>query len=266
MGTVSALSHAPVKGTRLVQPQSVEIGPDGIEGDRRFQVCRAGTLKSLGAKDPRLGRFEASWDGSSERLSIRLPSGGVAEDKVEVGEPTTVTRAWDEAAMPAREVDGPWAEALSDALEEDVVLVRSEIKVGAANDVAPLTFVSKASVARLARELGADHLDHERFRMTIVADGPGEHEEDDWYDRELEVGRARIRIRGPVPRCAVTTRKPGTPEQDHDVLRALIAYRGQIWSPYENEETDAPFGVYAETVQPGQVRVGDEIRLRAGSG
>jgi uncharacterized protein YcbX len=251
----------PVKGMRLVQPESLDIGADGIDGDRRFQVCRAGTLKSLGAKDPRLGLFESSWDRGSERLGIRFPSGRVAEAKVELGEPTTVTRAWDDADMPAREVSGPWAEALSDELGEDLVLVRSEIPKGGANDVAPLTFLSRASVQRLAKELEVEALEPDRFRMTLIADGPGEHQEDEWYGRELDVGDARIRIMGPVPRCAVTTRTPGQAEQDLDVLRTLIRYRGAIWSPYEDEETEAPFGVYAETVTPGPVRVGDEIAL-----
>lgn len=257
---MSALSFAPVKGMKLVQPSSLEIGPDGIDGDRRFQVCRAESLKNLAAKDPRLGRIEASWDPGDARLTMTFPSGRVAEGAVEPGEEVSVTRAWDDAAMPAREVSGPWAEALSEELGEELVLVRSEIPQGA-NDVAPLTFLTEASIGRLARELGVEGIDRERFRMTMVAAGPGEHEEDEWYGRELEVGDARIRIRGPIPRCAVTTRKPGESEQDLDVLRTLIDYRGRIWSPYEEEETDAPFGVYAETVTPGIVRVGDRIAL-----
>ena len=262
VGTVSAMTFVPVKGMRLVQPDSVELGPNGIEGDRRFQVCDAGTLKSKSARDPRMGNIEASWDPGDESLKLVFPSGRVAEATVEAGRPISVIRAWDDAEMPAREVFGPWSEALSQELGEELVLVRSEIDQGA-NDVAALTFLSEASIERLARELGADDLDHERFRMTMVADGPGEHEEDEWYGRKLQAGEARIRILGPVPRCAVTTRRPGHAERDHDVLRALIGYRGRIQSPYEDEYADAPFGVYAETVDPGRVAVGDPIRLLA---
>ena len=260
VGTISTLSYAPVKGMRLVQPESVEIGPNGIDGDRRFQVCEAGTLRNRAARDSRLGRIEAGWDPASQELSLTFPSGRVAAGRVQTGERMSVVRAWDDASMPARAVIGPWSEALSEELGEDLILVRSEIRQGA-NDVAPLTFLTEGSIERLAEELSVERIDGERFRMTMVVSGPSAHEEDDWYGRELEVGEARIRILGPVPRCVVTTRKPGSGERDLDVLRALVGYRGKIWSPYEDEDSDAPFGVYAETVTPGRAGVGDEIRL-----
>jgi uncharacterized protein len=262
VGKVDALSFAPVKGMRLVQPESVQLGPNGIDGDRRFQVCDAETLRGRAAKDSRLGRIAASWDPSTEELSLTFPSGRVAAGRVELGGPKAVIRAWDGASLPGREVRGPWSEALSEELGKDLLLVRNETPEGA-NDVAPITFLSLDSVRRLARELGVEDIDRERFRMTMIASGPGEHEEDEWYGRELDVGGARIRILGPVPRCAVTTRKPGTGKRDLDVVRALVQYRGKIWSPYEKEDADAPLGVYAQTVTPGPAGVGDEIRLAA---
>lgn len=260
-GSIRELSLAPVKGMKLVHPESVMLGPYGVEGDRRFHVCDASTMVSVAAKDPRLGRIEAAWDPQENVLGLRFPSGRVTESVVRLDRTVGVTRPWDDATLPARVVLGPWSEALSEELGADLLLLRAET-LGGANDVAPLTLVSEASLARLARELGDEFIDAERFRMTMIATGLEEHEEDRWYGRLVRVGKAQIRILGPVPRCAVVTRRPGSGRRDHDTLRTLIRYRGSIHSPYKGEEVEAPFGVYAETVRPGRVRVGDLLYRR----
>ena len=58
---------------------------------------------------------------------------------------------------------------------------------------------------------------------------------------------------GPVPRCATTTRDPSTGQRDLDTLRAIAAYRGR------RDGKDIDFGVYAQVVRPGRVRVGDAV-------
>jgi uncharacterized protein YcbX len=259
-GSIRVISFAPVKGMRLVQPERVLLGEDGVAGDRRFFVCEAETMRSRAARDARLGLIEATWEPEAERLGLRFPSGRAVVDGISLGRRVTVSRRWDGAPLPAREVEGPWGGALSEELGMPLLLVRSESEVGA-NDVGTLTLLSEASLERLARELGVSSIGPDRFRMTLIAGGIGEHEEDCWYRRRVRAGEAVIRVLGPVPRCAVTTRDPATGERDHDVLRALNTYRGAIHSPFENEEARAPFGVYAETVTPGLVRVGDPISL-----
>lgn len=64
-----------------------------------------------------------------------------------------------------------------------------------------------------------------------------------------------IRVSGPVPRCALTTRSPDTGERDLDTLRLIKGYRG-----VRNGEA-IDFGVYARVVRPGRVRVGDVVEL-----
>ena len=71
---------------------------------------------------------------------------------------------------------------------------------------------------------------------------------------ELRLGQAVIQIGGPVSRCATTTRDPSTGERDFDSLRAIAAYRGKR----EGKKID--FGVYAQVVEPGRVRVGDHVQ------
>jgi uncharacterized protein YcbX len=58
----------------------------------------------------------------------------------------------------------------------------------------------------------------------------------------------------PTPRCAVPSASPETGVRDRDVLRELIEERGRV-------DGKACLGVYAEVLEPGVVRVGDEVEV-----
>ena len=89
--------------------------------------------------------------------------------------------------------------------------------------------------------------------MLLDLDGCAEHEEDTWDGRRLRVGEAVLRVGGPVPRCAATTRHPESGVRDLDTLRLIKGYRGVR----DGEAID--FGVYALVEEPGRVRVGDPV-------
>jgi uncharacterized protein len=57
-----------------------------------------------------------------------------------------------------------------------------------------------------------------------------------------------LRVSGPVPRCAATTRHPDLGDADLKTLHLLKTARDSIL-----------FGVYAEVVTPGTIRVGDPL-------
>ena len=89
--------------------------------------------------------------------------------------------------------------------------------------------------------------------MLFTLSGCRPHEEDEWEGRLARIGDAVIRVGGPVERCAMTTRDPDTGERDLDTLGLIKSYRGL------SERRTLDFGVYAEIVQPGRVRVGDTV-------
>jgi hypothetical protein len=64
-----------------------------------------------------------------------------------------------------------------------------------------------------------------------------------------------VRVGGPVPRCATTTRDPTTGIRDLDTLHAIKSYRGL------RDGRKLDFGVYGEVERPGRVRVGDPAQL-----
>jgi hypothetical protein len=258
-GHVRKLTIAPVKGMRAVHPQVISVGESGVAADRRFLLYDPQTRKQKTALDAALTLVSADWDADENRLRFTLPGGHEFAEDVHLGGNVEILRSWGLEPLRCRRVEGQLNERLSSALEEAVELAWAPSIGG--NDVAPLTLLADASIKRLADEMGVDELDTDRFRMTIIAEGLEEHEEDSWYGRELVIGSATIRVLGPVPRCAVTTRDPLTAERDYPVVKALVAYREPIYSRLFDELAKAPLGVYAEPVVPGLIATGDAISL-----
>jgi uncharacterized protein YcbX len=154
----------------------------------------------------------------------------------------------------AHVVEGDFGDALSTYVGQEVLLARPD-EPGQALDVRPVTLVSLESVAELARQGGhRGELASGRFRMTIEIEGVGEpHAEDAWRSRRLRIGDAVLRVGDQVPRCFVTTLSPSTGVRDFPTLHVIKQYRGV------SADGDLPFGVYADVVEPGIVRVGDPV-------
>ena len=115
--------------------------------------------------------------------------------------------------------------------------------------------MTDGSLGRLGHQLGTDAVDGRRMRLLIELRGGGEHEEDTWIGRRIGLGGTILAISGPISRCAITTHDPDTGARDLDTLRAIREYRGL------RDGKDLDFGVYGEIEQPGQIRLGDEVRL-----
>jgi uncharacterized protein YcbX len=90
--------------------------------------------------------------------------------------------------------------------------------------------------------------------MLLELDGPDALGEEQWSDRRVRAGDALLLVGRPTPRCAVPSASPDTGCRDRDVLRELFAARGDV-------DGEACLGVYAEVLEPGTVRVGDEVAL-----
>jgi uncharacterized protein YcbX len=243
--TVARINLAPVKGLALDHPDEVELTERGLAENRRFYLWRDGRLfngKDCGA----LVRVRP--EAVDGRLALRFPEGHAVDDELRLGA-RVVSNFWGRRDVHGRVVEGPFARALSEYAGEDVQLVRVDDGESAV-DVHVGTLVSLASCERLAAELGA-HVDARRFRMLLELDGVGAHEEDTWT--RVRAGDAVLRVRGPVPRCAVTTQDPETGVPTLDTLRAIKGYRGL------RDGKTIDFGVYFDVERPGRVRVGDAV-------
>jgi hypothetical protein len=249
--TVSLLSVTPVKGLALLEPDEILLGEQGVAENRRFfLVDRVGFLFS-GIDHGPLCLVRPSYDAARDWLSLEFPEGRIVAGSGHADGEVVETDFYGDRIVRSRVVEGPFAEALSHYVGKQVRLVRPE-RLGDGCDIHPVTLLSDASVEELRRRAGRDEpLDRRRFRMLVHLAGCEPHEEDTWEGRLLRLGEALVRVGGPVPRCATTTRSPSTGTRDFDTLRAIKIYRGLRGG------RNIDFGVYGTVEQPGRVRLGD---------
>jgi uncharacterized protein YcbX len=249
MPSVELISVTQVKCFALDHPDSIALTEDGVRENRRFLL--------VDGEDRRLRSSLTSWpmviqaryDAGAERLWMRFPDDAELEQSaLGSGDPVEVDLHG--GTLIARAVEGEWNERLSALAGHPARLMRPE-EHGRVQ-AAPVTLISDGSLQRLGREAGAS-VDGRRFRMLFTLAGCRPHEEDEWQGRHFRIGEAVIRVGGPVDRCAMTTRDPDTGETDLDTLRLIEGYRGL------SERRTIDFGVYADIVEPGRVRVGDTV-------
>jgi uncharacterized protein len=251
---VARISIAPVKSLGLVHPDSVELGSDGVQGDRRFWlVDEDGRLFNNKRNGPMVA-IEPTWDEATRHLSLRFPDGGDVAGTVELGEqvPAVLYRR----PHPSRRVIGPWEEAISTFVGRPLTLLWSE---GHATDRGQaggtVSLVSRGSLERLREEAGArGPVDGRRFRMMFELDGVAAHGEDEWIGSRVQLGEAQIVVNGDVGRCVVTSHDPDRGITDLDTLGTLARYRP------DGHDEPLPFGVYGVVSAPGRVQVGDTVR------
>ena len=252
VATVKTLRSSVVKGLAQASVPELALEPAGISRDRRFGLLADTGLLLYSGELRSLAGATGEWDEDAETLTVHFADGASVTTSAIGTEPVPVRLEYDYEPVTATLLNGDLAAAVSERFGQPVQVVRLPVSGG--ND-GPVTVITTASLARLQGQMGLERLDPRRFKMTIELDGPGAHEEDAWEGRELVVGDVRLRVGGGVPRCMLTTLDPDTLERDADTLRALLAYRAPM------PGGAPPFGVYAEVVTPGFVRVGDSAAV-----
>ncbi len=185
---VAELWRYPVKSLRGEQLESVEVGLDGLQGDRLVHARESN------------GRVVTS----RYRPGLLGLNGTLGAD----GEPLIDGEPWTSAASLAkvRAVTAP-----------DVELIWLHgVDHGQRYDVLPLTVLTD----RMARAVGVDH---RRFRPNILIGGVEELAETRWPGSYLKIGEVLIGIRKRRSRCVMTTFDPDTLEQDPSVLRRVVS-------------------------------------------
>jgi uncharacterized protein len=253
MPRVVRFNVTPVKSTQLHHPDEIRLERGGAVGDRSFFFVDGDGKRFSGATKAPILPIQARYDAERDWLELVLPNGVVISGEPVAGD-TALTVDFYGRPVPAHLVDGAFTAALSEYVGHPLQLARPD-RAGEALDVRPVTIVSLESVRELARHGGHDgDLSPARFRMTIELEGVSEpHEEDTWHARRVRVGDAQLLIETPVPRCVVTTLDPATAVRDFPTLHVIKGYRGV------SADGTLPFGMYAEVVEPGTVRVGDEL-------
>jgi uncharacterized protein len=261
LSVVVGLTYTPVKATRLHAVSRLDLGPDGVADNRRFYVIDARDRMVNGKIIGELQTVIADYSAADRRLRLQLPDGRVVEEEIRLGDELD-TRFFS-AERRARLVEGPWSEALSEVAGRPLRLVEmcgTGLGVDRGTDGA-VSLISRASLARLASAGAVEGpIDVRRFRMLVEIDGVDAHEEDGWVGgRPVRIGDAVVAFGGHVGRCLITSRDPDTGVVDLPTLDILGSYRGTLGTT-----EPLPFGVWGRVVEPGTVKVGDEVSVLDG--
>jgi len=227
---VKQLWRYPVKSMLGEACASLRVDARGVEGDRLYAVRdakgRLGSGKNSGwlrQIDGLLGFRASSANGA---ISLVFPDGR--------------TMSASDAGINA---------ALSAALGQSVTLVKeSDV---AHFDSGAIHILTTASLAWLSQALPDGEADARRFRANLLIEVAGSSPvEQQWPGRTLLLGeRLKLRVTDATERCRMVTLAQAELPEDPRVLREIT------------RQQEAQFGVYAEVLEPGELRVGDPVRL-----
>jgi hypothetical protein len=234
VGRVAAVWRYPVKSMAPDAVPSAEVSWHGVAGDRRWAFARE---RGEGSGFP--------WLTIRERPDMVRYQPRFADTERPDKSPVVVTSP-----------TGTEFDVTDPALAAELGAGVRALKLDRGTfDTLPLSLISTQAVGALG-DLAGRRLDPGRFRPNLLIDAPGgaAFPEEDWVGCTLRIGDALVRLDGRDQRCVVVNVDPTTAARDPVVFRTIARHR------------NARLGVYATTVRPGRVAVGDPVVVRARSG
>lgn len=260
---VASLTVFPIKGCAGMAVDRREVTTTGLAGDRRFMVVAPDGRFKTQRRHPLLATVRPHLDGSHLTLSAE-------------GRSTCTVNVVDDGARrqveifsrshPAVDQGDDAAAWLSDVLgtESRLVGVTPEhhrptdgLVPGLSGwaDSGSLLLLSRAAADDLsdrAAERSGEPIPLERFRANVVLTGCASHAEDD-LDRVV-LGSAGLAFSKQAVRCAVVTVDQQTGARvGPEPLETLATYR--------LTDKGVVFGAKYTVLTPGEVAVGDELRV-----
>jgi uncharacterized protein YcbX len=112
-----------------------------------------------------------------------------------------------------------------------------------------ISLIGLGSLRALEAAVGAAR-DKLRFRANIYIEGLEPWEEFSLLGKTLAIGSARLLVQERIDRCPATMVNPDTAEVDANPVKELRTHFGHI-----------DMGVFAEVIEPGEIKPGDELRI-----
>jgi MOSC domain-containing protein len=252
VGTVAGAWHFPVKSLQGEAVDALVFDATGAVGDRTWGIVDQATGKVLTAK--RWGvlleasaRLEAGGD-----VVVTLPDG--REHAAGVPGTDEALSAWlDRDVRLSRPPEGglPY-ELTMDPTDDESAVWDFATPPASFVDLAAAHLLTNASLEAGRRAYPAGDWDVRRFRPSLLIAAAGTtsgYEEDSWISRNVACGEVVFEPFMPTPRCAMPTRSQPGLARDTAVSRTLTDHH------------DNNLGIYAQVVQGGCVRIGDDVAL-----
>lgn len=275
VGVIRELFRYPVKSMRGERINEVEVGVNGIIGDRAYALREAnGRIVSAKNQAQMLGfrayYEETSASGNQARLRISLPDGRIIDAQSpdtsavlsEALGRTVVLEKGASRQHNREEFDLDGATIFGDVPVETVVSGQTAETMPTSWAMLPglffdefnITLLASGTLSHMHKLVGEDaKLDARRFRPNILVEtDPGSEGfvEDNWLNGTLEVGVVvKLEQVKRNIRCVMTTHAQADLERDLRIIRAAAQHHQNY------------VGVGAVVRVPGKVRVGDPIIL-----
>lgn len=285
-GTIAQIYRYPVKSMGGETLKQTDVGSNGVLGDRAWAVRDEVKGGIKGAKKfPALMQCHARYldtptpEAPSPRAEIELPNGARVSTGDEDAASQISAAIGNEVSlwplMPKSDLehyrrtggeelaseDGLRAvfarkqgEPLPDLSVFPAELMEYESPLGTYFDAFPLLIMTRAGLDFVQSKAGESVIDVRRFRPNIVVDTGEASEgfvEEDWAGKKMRIGNLMVQCEVICPRCVMVTHGFDDLPKDPTIMRTLV------------RETGGHIGVYASVLEPGSVRVGDEVEILA---
>jgi len=247
---IAEIWRYPVKSMLGEQLDQADVGPTGIQGDRRWAVVDAESGVSLSAKRYADLLSCRAWTSDSG-VMIRLPDSrefpaGSAE----------VARGLSD--LLGRQVTTRSAEA-TETIQHEFPTVITEgggepflwaPGTKAFFDSAPLHLLTTGTLIELQRLRPASIVHRARFRPNfLIETSEIGFIENDWVNKDVTLGSLRCQVTDHTRRCVMVTRGQGDLPRDTEVIRAIL------------KSNDGNAGVALKTSDSGMLRCGAKVEV-----
>ena len=258
VGRVAELWRFPVKSMQGERLDGLELGPDGVAGDRRYGLIDTASDHLLSAKSvPALFAARAVTVGPA--VQITLPDGReLAADDPDASAILSVWLGRPVELKPSGSTVGAVGyEMTFDPPDDGAEMIVWPAMDGSFLDLAPVHALTTASLATMDAARPATVWNVRRFRPNVLIDTGSAtgFVEDGWVGRDVALGAAGATIHVDMQsvRCAMPLRAqpplgdaPAL-ERDIEVFRTLTV------------EHNNHLGIYCGVAAPGSVRIGDPV-------
>jgi uncharacterized protein YcbX len=249
---IAEIWRYPVKSMLGEQIEHANVGPGGIQGDRRWAVVDAASGVSLSAKRyPDLLRCRA-WTSDGE-VRVKLPDGReLPVSSRDVGRAISdllgrqvVTRSAESMAT----IQHEFPTAVTEGEGEPYLYAP---KTEAFFDSVPLHLLTTGTLKMLQRLLPASAIHRTRFRPNFLVDiDEIGFVDNDWVHKDVTLGSLRCHVIDHTRRCIMVAHAQGDLPRDMQVIRTVL------------KENDGRAGVALTALDTGVVHQGDAIEVRA---
>jgi len=212
-----------------VAHEAARIDPDSTDWAPCANFSRA-------AKAPALMAIRARLEEDTGLVHLSHPKLGSVSGNPDLPEDAAKLIDWAKPLMPEDRAPSAFIVRATDRGMTDSAF--PSISINSLDTLAALSAAAGADISTL------------RFRANIWVEGFAPWQEFDWVGKEIRIGSARLAVRERIGRCLATAANPDSGTRDLDTLGLLKQASGA-----------QDFGVYAEVIHGGEIRIGDGIEI-----